>query len=289
MTACGLNPAASLPTAVAPVVAVTARLSVIPAVTAHFTEKPTGQPVQVMHTPTPAGCQVKTGSLEKGAIETPLIDKPMRYTVYLPPCYSFFGSKKYPVLYLLHGQGFAEDQWIRIGAAAAADELISTGKSPAFIMVLPYDYSYKQPTEYKFEEVFTRLLIPTIDQAYRTIPQADRRAIGGLSRGGAWALHIGMRNPGMFGTIGGHSPAIFFADEQSLPRRVLEIPSDRMPRIWLDVGMNDSEYIVIQAFEVFLNKNNVSHIWHEYIGWHDEKYWSAHVHNYLSWYAQAWK
>ncbi len=289
MTACGLKPVASLPKDGSSAVAVTASPSLMPDVTALATESPTGQPVDMLHTPTPVGCQEKTGSLEKGVISTPLIDKPMRYTVYLPPCYSFFRDKKYPVLYLLHGQGFAEDQWIRIGATTAADDLISAGTSPAFIMVLPYDYSYKQPTEYKFEEVFIRLLIPTIDQAYRTIPRADRRAIGGLSRGGAWALHIGMRNPGMFGTIGGHSPAIFFVDEKSLPRRVLEISSDRMPRIWLDVGMNDSEYIVIQAFEVFLNKNNVPHVWHEFLGWHDEKYWSAHVLNYLSWYAQAWK
>lgn len=246
-------------------------------------------PVPLPATPaSPPVCNSKTGKLESGEIDTTMLAKPMRYTVYLPPCYGFDTNLRYPVLYLLHGQGFTEDQWIRIGAASAADRLISNGETPPFLIVLPFDHSYKQPNQYNFEDVFIQRLMPLIDQNYRTNPVASQRAIGGLSRGGAWALHIGARHPGLFGAIGGHSPAIFYSDQQSLPRNLLAIRPDQMPRIWLDAGDSDSEYDVVLPFEKFLVLKNIPHEWHRYLGWHDEKYWSAHVDKYLRWYALGW-
>ena len=240
-------------------------------------------------TPTPlAVCAETTGSLEKGIIKTAQLDKPMTYTVYLPPCYTFDQTRRYPVLYLLHGQNSTEEQWIRVGAVSAADQIINTEQTPPFMIVFPFDYSYKQPAEYRFEQVFTDLLIPQIDASYRTQTDASQRAVGGLSRGGAWALRLGTRHPELFGAIGGHSPAIFFTDEKPLNKRILEIPPDQMPRIWLDAGSNDTEYNVIVPFEHLLSDNNIPHQWHEYQGWHDEKYWSAHVKEYLIWYAQNW-
>jgi len=245
-------------------------------------------PLHVEPTSTPSACIATTGRLEKGVVDTELLYQPMRFNVYLPPCYNAEVGKRYPVLYLLHGQGSNEDQWIRIGAGAAADRIISSADAPPFIIVFPYDYSYKQPTEYKFEEVFIDLLLPQIDKTYRTQADSMHRAIGGLSRGGAWALRMGTRNPQLFGAIGGHSPAIFYVDEKPLTRRLLEMTPELMPRIWLDAGDKDSEFGVIGPFEKFLSSNNIPHEWHEYIGWHDEKYWSAHVEEYLRWYASGW-
>jgi enterochelin esterase-like enzyme len=239
--------------------------------------------------PAAAVCSEKTGRQDKGVIDTALLAKPMRYIVYLPPCYSFDQKARYPVLYLLHGQGSTEDQWVRIGAASSADQLITSGETPPFILVFPFDYSIKQPFEYMFEAVFIQLLIPRIDGSYRTLTGASSRAIGGLSRGGAWALHIGVRHPDLFGAIGGHSPSIFYTDEALLPRTILAIPAIQMPRIWLDAGDRDSEYPVIAPFETFLTKNGIPHDWHEYVGSHDENYWSAHVGQYLAWYAQGWR
>ena len=168
-------------------------------------------------------------------------------------------------------------------------DLTLAGAVAVFLMVFPFDFSIKQPAEYKVEEVFIELLVPRIDSIYRTRPEADQRAIGGLSRGGAWALHIGAGHPELFGVIGGHSPAIFFTDEKKLARAILAIRLDQMPRIWLDAGDSDSEYDVIVPFEKFLIKNNIPHEWHKYVGWHDEKYWSAHVEKYLRWYALGWR
>ena len=234
-------------------------------------------------------CTSTVGSVEDRSIQTELLPKPMKYKVYLPRCYSFDTKTRYPVLYLLHGQGFSEDQWIRLGMVNSADRLISTPDGVPLIIVFPFDYSSKQPKEYKFEEVFIQQLLPAVDKEYRTLADGQHRAIGGLSRGGAWALHLGAKYPDLFSAIGGHSPAIFYNDEISLRKNLLAIPQSAMPRIWLDVGDNDSELVLISAFEQFLNANNFSYEWHVFKGWHDEKYWSAHVDEYLSWYMQAWK
>jgi enterochelin esterase-like enzyme len=238
---------------------------------------------------TPAGCRETTGSLEKDVIATTLLDKPMRYNVYLPPCYSTMQPRRYPVLYLLHGQNYDEEQWLRLGVASTLDRLIASGEVAPFIVVMPFDYSFKQPTEYKFEEAFTQLLIPQIEINYRTFKAASQRAIGGLSRGGAWAIRLGTRHPELFGAIGGHSPSIFYADMQTLPIRLLKIPAEQFPRLWLDAGDSDSEYQTVVSFEQFLSKHNLPHEWHGYVGWHDETYWSAHVDEYLRWYAEEWK
>lgn len=255
---------------------------------------PTPEPIPpsptVTQTPTaspaPETCPDPGGHLEKGVIETKLLDKPMRYTVYLPPCYDS-GAENLPVLYLLHGQNYDEEQWIRIGAVDVADRLIRAGESPPFIIVFPYDYSFKQPTQYNFAQVFLEMLVSQIDATYRADPAS--RAIGGLSRGGAWAIHLGTRNPDVFGAVGAHSPAVFFSDMNTLRLRLRDADRETFPRIYIDVGLQDSEYESALSFAKLLDEMNLPHEWHEYIGFHEEKYWAAHVEEYLRWYAQGWQ
>lgn len=171
----------------------------------------------------------------------------------------------------------------------AADRFISNGEGVPLIIVFPYDYSSKQPKEYKFEEAIIQQLLPEVDREYRTLNDRTHRAIGGLSRGGAWAFHLGAKYPDLFSAIGGHSPSIFYNDEISLRKNLMSITQAEMPRIWLDVGDNDSELDLISSFSQFLNSNSIFYEWHVFKGWHDEKYWSAHVEEYLSWYMQGWK
>lgn len=248
------------------------------------TPKPSLAPlVEPIETPV---CAETSGRLETGVIETELLDKPMRYTVYLPPCYDF--GENFPALYLLHGQNYAEDQWIRIGAVETADRLIRSGESPPFLIIFPYDYSFKQPTQYNFAQVFLEMLLPRIETDYRARPEAAFRAIGGLSRGGAWAIHLGARNPEIFGAMGAHSPAVFFSDMTTLRLRLSEANRETFPRVYIDVGLQDSEYNSARSFARLLNEMNIPHQWHEYLGFHEEKYWSAHVEEYLRWYAEGW-
>jgi enterochelin esterase-like enzyme len=227
--------------------------------------------------------------VETGSIETRLLDKPMRYRVYLPPCYNAQAQTRYPSLYLLHGQNFDEEQWQRIGAFRTADTLITSGQVPPFLIILPYDYSSKQPTQYGFAQVFTELLLPQIDSTYRTQTQSEFRAIGGLSRGAGWALHLGIRNPQIFGAIGAHSPAVFYSDWTTLRYRLHDSDRNTFPPVFVDAGEHDSGYENILTLVALLNEMNIPHEWHAYQGYHEEKYWSAHVEEYLRWYAARWQ
>ncbi len=264
---------------------------------------PTPQPIRLTATATqvtpvptetptlaPLGCTETEGVINTGVIDTALLDKPMRYNIYLPPCYQFDSQQHYPVIYLLHGQNFDENQWVRIGVPQTADLLINSQQIEPFIVVMPYDYSFKQPSEYRFEEVLINLLIPQIDGSYRTKTERANRAIGGLSRGGGWALYIGMRHPDLFTAIGGHSAAIFYAQETSTAiLKMQSIPAEIKPTIYLDAGDSDAEFQNINSFQALLNSINYPYEWHYYVGFHNETYWQTHLQEYLRWYDSQFK
>ena len=112
-----------------------------------------------------------------------------QFIVYLPPCYDQMTDERYPVLYLLHGQTYTDDQWVNLGAPAAADKLIHAGDAPPFIIVFPDDRYWNLPPGDGFGDRLIHVIIPFIDQNYRTLTDRDHRALGGLSRGGGWAVH----------------------------------------------------------------------------------------------------
>jgi enterochelin esterase-like enzyme len=279
-----------LPTATFPVKTHTP----IPAIGASSTPLPpstTPRPLPPSSTPTstPESCLTVPGAIVKGIITTPQLPKPMSYFVYLPRCYIERPNLRYPVLYLLHGQTYTEDQWIRLGVPTTMDKLIATGEIPPFLIVFPYDYSYLQPTQYAFEDVFMQELLPEIDSTYRTLPSAGRRAVGGLSRGAAWALHLGINHPDVFGAIGAHSPVMFYTDGIRLPLKLKDLSVGLRPHLFLDTGDNDGELEHTLEFKQFLDQNAIPYKWYQFHGFHDEKYWRAHVETYLRWYASNWE
>ncbi len=209
----------------------------------------------------------------------------MDYHVILPPCYAESPHQRYPSLYLLHGQNFDEDQWLRLGVAETAQRLMQAGEIVPFIIILPFDHSFKQPRDYNFEEVFLSLLLPRIDAEYRTLARPQARAIGGLSRGGAWAIYLASRHPDLFGIVGAHSPVVFYSNTSALPIRLRDIPVEQKPVFYIDAGNNDVDFRDVQQFTELLNGLDVPHEWHYNQGFHNEAYWSRHVEEYLSWYS----
>lgn len=241
-------------------------------------------------THTPTAIPSCTDSLiETAHLPTERLPEPMQFRVYLPPCYAENSDKRYPVLYLLHGQTFTEDQWQRLGAPETADRLIIAGEVSPFIIVMPYNKSWKQPTEDKFGEALVEELIPYVDANYRTQPDRAARTVGGLSRGGGWAIHLGLTRPDLFAAFGAHSPVVFWADSARINDWLAAIPPESMPRIYLDIGDNDRELEIALWLEELLDQENIPHEWHLYPGYHEESYWQAHVEEYLRWYAAGWR
>ncbi len=260
-------------------------LPVTPAPLSPITPTP---PLPLAPSPT-TDCLTLAGQIEGDSLSSQHLADVLKFLVYLPPCYSENSDQRYPVLYLLHGQAYADNQWVHLGAPAAADRLIAAGESPPFMIVMPYDPSWKQPKEYGFGQALTDELIPYVAAHYRTLPDREQRAVGGLSRGAGWAIHLGLTRPDLFGALGAHSPVVFWSDSSRIDNWLAAIPSESLPRIYLDIGENDRELETALWLEELLNRQNIPHEWHLYPGYHDEAYWQAHVEEYLRWYANGWK
>ncbi len=231
-------------------------------------------------------CLTQPGRVELGKLES--TDPPQEYRIYLPPCYDELTEKHYPVLYLLHGQTYTSDQWIRLGATDALDRLILSGASQPFIIVFPNDRYWVGPIANGFGERLVDALIPFIDETYRTIPDRKHRAIGGMSRGSGWALHLGLTRSDLFSVIGLHSLAVLQGDSSKIERWTEKIPSSSLPTIFMDIGESDQEVrAALNVVDIF-TQNGIPLEWHLYTGAHTEEYWRAHVEEYISWYASQW-
>ena len=243
-------------------------------------------PLPLLTTSTPQTC-AQPGRVEKGVLTS---TKPAQeYYIYLPPCYDERTDLHYPVLYLLHGQTYKADQWIRLGAVTAADKLILSGESEPFIIVLPDDrFWYSKDSGDTFGVRLVDDLLPYIDETYRTLPDRGHRSIGGLSRGAGWALRLGLPRWDLFGHIGLHSLAVLETDGKLLEDWLDAIPGSVKPVIYLDIGESDAEFGRANLVAETLEKYKFPHELHTHPGFHDEAYWSAHVEEYLRWYGEGW-
>ena len=246
----------------------------------------TPSPVPVP-TATPLACLTGAGRVEEGSLDS--TNPPQEFRIYLPPCYDEKADQRYPVLYLLHGQTYTDDQWVRLGAPNAADRLILAGESIPFIIVFPDDRYWNLPPGGGFGHRLVEELIPYIDASYRTLPDRDHRAIGGLSRGAGWALRLGLTRWEMFGSIGLHSPAVLQGDGSKIRDWLINMPPASRPHIFMDIGDNDPELAMASRIESYFNELGLPHEWHLYTGAHTEQYWEAHVEEYLRWYTGDWR
>ena len=259
----------------------------LPPATASPTFPPSFTPTPLPpSTVTPLACLTNPGQVEEGSLDS--THPPQEFRIYLPPCYEEKAEQRYPVLYLLHGQTFTDDQWVRLGAADVADRLILSGESVPFIIVFPDDRYWNLPPGPGFGQRLVDLLIPHIDSTYRTIPDREHRVIGGLSRGAGWSLRLGLSHWNLFSAIGLHSLAASQADVSDMDDWLDEIPLSSHPRVFMDIGDNDPELTRASQVESRFNVFGLTHEWHLYSGAHTEEYWSAHVEEYLRWYVEGW-
>lgn len=235
-------------------------------------------------------CLEEQGRIEQEEVVFAENRAPLAFRVYLPPCYGQVAETRYPVLYLLHGQTFDDEQWDRLGIDEAADRMISAGDLPPFIIVMPKEANtFADIFESPFAPDLIEGLIPWIDANYLTCAERSCRAIGGLSRGGAWAFRLGFIHWELFGAIGLHSTPPFIGDPNRLPEWLRQIPADQVPRVYMDTGRKDWYLKPTSQLEELLVQYGVPHEWYLFNGTHDEAYWSAHVADYLAWYARPWQ
>ena len=248
----------------------------------------TPSPIPPTLTATPFACLTQPGDIKQEVIPFGNNLK-QEFLVYTPPCYNEMKDLRYPVLYLLHGQTYTLDQWVRLGVPQIADQLIHAGEAVPFIIVFPDDHYWNAEPGDGFGNRLILNIIPFVDTNYRTIADREHRSLGGLSRGGGWTVKLGLEHPELFGSLGLHSPAIFKENAPYVEQLIKRIPEEARPQLWMDVGDADRELESIQLLEEILTRNNYFHEYHFFTGFHAEDYWGEHVDEYLRWYVQAWQ
>lgn len=234
------------------------------------------------NSPTPV-CVERKGLVIADQLDSGTLNYPIELQIYLPPCYKIYQRESYPVLYLLHGQEMNEKTWDEIGAGATADSLINSGDTSPLLVVMP-----RERKDDRFGEALVNDVLPYIDSRYRTVADRDHRALGGMSRGAGWALHIGLQHPDLFGALGLHSLAIFYSDETEVSRWLNKIPPDLMPRFYIDIGDNDSLLVSADWLDGALTRRDIAHDYHLSPGSHTRAYWAEHLPDYMRWYTANW-
>lgn len=129
--------------------------------------------------------------------------------VYLPPSYSAAKSRRYPVLYDLHGYSLTAERWVGIlKAREAIDRAVAAGKAREMIVVFPDAMSVHNGSMYSssvatgdWETFIAYDLVKYIDGHYRTLAKRGSRGLSGHSMGGYGAFRIGMKRPDVFSVL----------------------------------------------------------------------------------------
>lgn len=214
------------------------------------------------------------------------------YRAYLPPCYGQDG-RLYPVLYLFHGTYQDDSFWEQMGVAAAADELILSRQIPPIVILMPYSATIDTTSSggpYSWEGVVLNYLLPFAETTYCVGAEPRWRAMGGLSRGGYWALEIAFQHPELFASVGAHSGALedTAAGSEINPKTSWQGKNLVGLRLYLDTGETDWYRVNFEQLHEDLAAANIPHEWHLNEGTHDTAYWSSHVSDYLLWYTAIW-
>lgn len=234
------------------------------------------------------------GRMETNSYLSQVTGREEFYRIYLPPGYDQT-DRRYPVLYLFHGWPYDESHWDNLGIDETADTGIQAGTYPPFIIVLPRAdpdgvFVTTAGGDNSFEGQVLRDLIPNVEATYRVATERAGRAIGGISRGGVWALEIGLRHPDLFAAVGGHSPALEYnrAPAAYDPFHLLDQPGVAGLRIYLDAGDSDWAFPATQALHEALDARAIPNQFAIHTGSHSDALWGANLAEYLAFYTAEW-
>ncbi len=156
------------------------------------------------------------GEVRKGlSFQSRSLGAPMTYNLYLPEAYARDPGRRFPVVYLLHGYGANEAEWLDGGHAdQTLDRLIHDGEIPPTIAVMPYgakswyvdSAGLGGPGNY--ETAIGVDLVDHVEHTYRAMTDRAARTVAGLSMGGYGALRLAFFHPERFIAVASLSGAL---------------------------------------------------------------------------------
>ncbi|MCC6363252.1 MAG: esterase [Bryobacterales bacterium] len=241
---------------------------------------------------------VPHGSVHVHWYESKAVGKGRRIHVYTPPGYEKNTKSKYPVLYLLHGSGDTDREWVEIGKAnLILDNLIAGGKAKPMIIVMPdghavdpnsTDPSARRQNTAKFEEDLLGDVMPLVESTYRVASGSHNRALAGLSMGGGQTLAIGLTHSERFSFLGVFSAGVGFgsspeAAKQQFDERyaaALTAPdklNKQVALFWIGIGKADTGLASAKLLDETLTEHNVKHEFHVSGGAHQWWVWRHYL------------
>ncbi len=213
--------------------------------------------------------------------------------VYTPPSYNKDLDRRYPVMYLHHGGGETEADWIWLGKINyIADNLIAEGACREMIIVMNclYDINYDNPGEFlagDFDSLLTKDCMPLIDSRYRTIPETGSRAIAGLSMGSYHSAQTACNHPGLFGYVAMLSGSFDDRWYRWVNCRDVFSGSELFKKetrlFYMSVGTDESRlYSQIAENMDFLRKCGVACDYFECPGYHEWTVWRKSIRNFMT-------
>ena len=232
------------------------------------------------------------GKIDTVYYESKTVGTKRKAVIYTPPRYS--KDKKYPVLYLLHGIGGDEKEWLNGGhPQVILDNLYAEDKVGPMLVVMPNGRAMKDDRAIgnifdstkvqafaTFEKDLLNDLIPFIEKNYPVYTDRENRAIAGLSMGGGQSLNFGLGNPDKFAWVGGFSSA----PNTKRPELLVPDPDEarkKLKLLWISCGDNDRLITFSQRTHDYLQANNVPHIFHIEPGVHDFKVWKNDLYLFV--------
>lgn len=227
---------------------------------------------------------IATGKIDTIHYSSKTVGTTRKALVYTPP--SFSKKKKYPVLYLLHGIGGDEKEWLNgANPQVILDNLYAHNLLQPMIVVMPNGRAMaddravgdifaqdKVEAFARFERDLLDDLIPFVEKHYPVRKNRENRAIAGLSMGGGQSLNFGLGNLDKFAWVGGFSSA----PNTKQPELLLPNPEEAKKKLkLLFVSCGDKDFLlgITKRTHDYLYQHGVPHVYYLEPGDHDFKVW----------------
>ena len=252
------------------------------------------------------------GRVECNTVPSKILSRAVPYCIVLPPSFDGNKTKRYPILYALHGLGDNEQFFVHSGAWNLVADMVEKGQLKEFLIATPDGdasfYINSKDGKVRYEDFLVQEFFPFIEKRYRASPGRANRGISGVSMGGYGALHLAFRRPQLFCSVSAHSPALieklpnFLGGAADSPRsRIFASTFGNPPdpafwdlnnplilartanltglKIYIDCGDQDDYGFDAGtvALDKLLTARHIPHEFHLYPGRHDAAYFAEHL------------
>jgi Predicted esterase len=259
------------------------------------------------------GSFAASGRVECNSIPSKILARRVPYCIVLPPAFDADQSRRFPILYFLHGLGDNEQSFVHTGAWNLLEDMREKGEVKDFLIATPEAgstfYINSKDGKERYEDFLLQEFFPYIEKHYRVAPGRRNRAISGISMGGYGALHLAFRHPELFSSVSAHSAALIDKLPNFLGARSPQSPRSRVlggvfgdppdPSFWeqnspialarkanlaglqiyFDCGDQDDFGFEsgATALDKVLTSRRIPHEFHIYPGRHDAAYFAEHL------------